>query len=157
MKHQPLTRRYWPLVIAVGTLVLAGPLWTGAQTGVADPTRPPPSVLKSMAPPGQAQVAPPAASAPASAASAVPAKPRGMRVTLIRLDEGSHRRVALVQGQFVNVGDRIGAWVVAGIDAQGVTLRGARGAYRLWLLSGTDQEAAAPAASTAAGGEKESP
>jgi hypothetical protein len=77
---------------------------------------------------------------------------------LIRLDEGSNRRVALVQGRFVNVGDHIGEWTVAGIDAQGVTLRGVRGAYRLWLLSSTDQEAAAPAVSAAAsGGEKESP
>lgn len=131
-------------------------VWTADQAGVPDPTRPPASVLRSQLPPEV--LAAEAASTAASAASAAAApKPQpSLRLTLIRIDRGSGRGVALIDGRSVAVGERVGGWVVSSIDAYGVTLRGASGVRRLTLLSMKEEEVAAPPPA-ASRGEKESP
>jgi hypothetical protein len=155
--------KWWCLTVALA--VPTTPVWTADQPFLGDPTRPPPSVLRSMAPPtsppGVAPTAPAqgaaAASAPASAASAP--KPRAPlpRLTSIRIDADGQQRVALLDGRAVSIGERIGEWVVSGIDTEGVTLRGARGLHRLALLPAADFGAATEPSPAASGGEKETP
>jgi hypothetical protein len=155
--------KWWCLMVALA--VPTTPVWTADQPYLSDPTRPPPSVLRAMAPPapppGFAPTTPAqgaaAASAPASAASAP--KPRAPlpRLTSIRIDADGQQRVALLDGRAVSIGERIGEWVVSGIDTEGVTLRGARGLHRLALLPAADFGAATEPSPAASGGEKETP
>lgn len=153
--------KWWCLMLALG--VPSSPGWTAGQPFMADPTRPPPSVLRAMLPPVNpaggtpAPVMAQAASAAASAASAP--KPRAPlpRLTSIRVDVEGGQSVALIDGQALSVGSRIGEWLVTGIDTQGVSLRGARGVHRLALLPATDFGAASVAAPAASGSDKETP
>jgi hypothetical protein len=163
-----MRHKWWCLMVALA--IPSTPVWTADQPYMGDPTRPPASVLRAIAPsvgtpggvpggasagmPGQAAVA---ASAPASAASAP--KPRAPlpRLTSIRIDADGQQRVALLDGRAVTIGERVGEWVVSGIDTEGVTLRGARGLHRLALLPAADFGAAAEPSPAASGSEKETP
>lgn len=105
-----------------------------------DPTRPPGAVLRAMSaknPGGQAALpaasAAPAAAEAASGASAA-SRPvrREARLTSVRVSP-SLGNVALIDGQMVQVGDRVGDSTVVSIDDDGVALRGSRGLERLSL------------------------
>lgn len=51
------------------------------------------------------------------------------------------RATAMLDGQLVKVGDKLGPWQVNAIDSQGVTLQGEKGPTRLSLLGGDKQPA----------------
>lgn len=152
-----MTRHKWWCLMLVLTAT-SSRVWPIDQMAtLPDPTRPPASVFRATQPlvPGLPGAVPQAASEPASGASAPRKKPI-LRLTLVRVSAFGAKSVALIDGQAVSVGDRIGELTVAAIDTRGVTLRGARGTQRLTLLSATYQEVAS-AASAASSSEKESP
>lgn len=102
-----------------------------------DPTRPPNAVLRAMSAKntGAMPAAPQASTDVASGASA-PARPvkREARLTSVRVSASGHDNVALIDGQLVQVGDRVGDSTVASIDDNGVVLRGPKGSQRLSLI-----------------------
>ena len=132
--HHSMLAALVALVALVAPLALAGlPALaaTPAQAQVpgpgpalADPTRP-----GSLAAPAPQRRSEPAASATAPVAPAWPQ----LQSVQIAAQGGS---TALVDGRVLRVGDRIGELSVAAIDAQGVSLRGARFEQRLALLPG---------------------
>ena len=125
-------------LVAVGALAAA---WSRAADVIVlpDPTRPPNAVLRAMTAKNAGASAAPAASSqqaaePASGASA-PARPvkREARLTSVRVSANGHDNVALLDGQLVRAGDRVGDSTVASIDDNGVVLRGPKGLQRLSL------------------------
>lgn len=109
-----------------------------------DPTRPPfptpapgatyvaPALAPYLPAPGVAQPAAPADTGERLTVPKAENKP-GNRLTSIRLGQGDHS-VALIDGKVVRVGDRIGPYRLAAIDAQGVLLRAGESTRRLWLF-----------------------
>ena len=134
--HHSMLAALVALVALVAPLALAGlPALaaTPAQAQVpgpgpalADPTRPGPLAAPAPAPQRRSDPAAPAA------APAAPAWPQ-LQSVQIAAQGGS---TALVDGRVLRVGDRIGELSVAAIDAQGISLRGARFEQRLALLPG---------------------
>ncbi|MDO9236743.1 MAG: hypothetical protein Q7U28_12040 [Aquabacterium sp.] len=147
--------------------MLAGvPLLTvGAQeiAGITDPTRAPPGVLLKTqggaGPSGAgsgagAEDAAMAASGAASAASAAAPPPAKMVLGAIRYDIESGMGVALLDGQAVMVGAKVGGMTVLSITRNEVMLKGHGGIKRLTLIDETDKSGP-PAAKTARRGRKE--
>jgi hypothetical protein len=143
----------WPAALLQAlllTVLLAMAVGTGAQS-LIDPTRPPSAATNaSTAMPGRSDGAARAASA-ASAALAS-AAPQLQAIQMPREGGAS----AIVNGQVVRTGERVGEHTVAAIDATSITLRSARGTTQvLSLLSGVTKTAssvapdAAPDTSTA--------
>lgn len=107
-------------------IALAGCFGTCTAQAPMDPTRPMALPTAAASAPAGAGGLPQAPAAPASA-------PQLQSVQTSRQGTPS----ALVDGQVVRIGDRIGAGAVVAIDAQGLTLRSPRGAeQRLLLASG---------------------
>lgn len=127
------------LILALGMAGALAALWCRAADVIvlADPTRPPNAVLRAMNQKnaGGVPVAPQAASEPASGASA-PARPvkREARLTSVRVSANGYDNVALIDGQLVQPGDRVGDSTVVSIDDNGVVLRGPKGPQRLSLI-----------------------
>jgi hypothetical protein len=140
----------WPAALLQAlllTVLLAMAIAAGAQTMI-DPTRPP--SLATTSPAGLGRNDGPARAA--SAASPVNAAPQLQAIHTPREGGAS----AIVNGQVVRTGERVGEHTVVAIDAAGITLRSARGATQvLPLLSGVTKTAssvapdAAPDTSTA--------
>lgn len=95
--RRPLWRWAPPLMLALA--------WPGAQAqALADPTRPPAALW-----------------APADAAPALPSRPQLQSVLISRQPGG--RRVAVIDGQVVRVGSKVGGAVVTEIRDTAVLLR----------------------------------
>ena len=103
-------------------LLLLSLAWSGAQA-LADPTRPPAALW-----------------APASAAPAVAAQPQ-LQSVLISTRPGG-RRVAVIDGQVVKVGSRVGDAVVTEIRDTAVLLRRGKSlqTFKLYPNSKTDKQ-----------------
>ncbi len=116
----PYTPPFALLVVGVAWALL---LATPAQAA-GDPTRPP------------AFAAAPSGAAPRSAAAAASAvKPAPPPLLLGAVQVGRDGAAsALLDGQVVRVGDKVGDSSVTQIDSQGVTLRGPKGPLRITLL-----------------------
>jgi len=141
----------WPAALLQAlllTLLLAMAVGTGAQS-LIDPTRPP-SAATNATPlsPGRSDGTSRAASAAAPIAT-----PQLQAIQTPREGDAS----AIVNGQVVRTGERVGEHTVVAIAATGITLRSARGTTQvLTLLSGVTKTAstsltpdAAPDTSTA--------
>ena len=128
------------LLLAAAALVQAGPL--------ADPTRPPPGLVGAPLPAGSATPRGPAAPpgggpGPAArvAAAALPARVLPAEVLQSVQLPVRGPAVAMVDGQLVKAGDKLGDRVVLSIDSQGLVLRGDAGTERLWLLGTSAKQA----------------
>ncbi len=130
------------LLLAAAALVQAGPL--------ADPTRPPPGLAGTPGPGGAATPAPrgPAAlaaggpgTAARAASAAEPAKVLAPEVLQSVQLPARGPAVAMVDGQLVKAGDKLGDRLVLSIDSQGLVLRGDTGTERLWLLGASAKQA----------------
>ena len=127
------------LILALGVAGAMVALWCQAADVIvlADPTRPPNAVLRAMNAKnaGAMPAAPQAATEAASGASA-PARPvkREARLTSVRVSANGYDNVALIDGQLVQAGDRVGDSTVVSIDDNGVVLRGPKGPQRLSLI-----------------------
>ena len=152
-------------LLCLALALLAGvPLLTvGAQeiAGITDPTRAPPGLmLKTQGGAGPSGVgagaedAAMAASGAASAASAAAPPPAKIVLGAIRYDIESGVGVALLDGQAVMVGAKVGGMTVLSITRNEVTLKGPGGIKRLTLIDETDKSGP-PAAKTARRGRKE--
>ena len=147
----PATRR--PRLVhleAVALVVLVGAGLSLSAGPLPDPTRPP-SRLAAPAPPGATAPArnPSDLAATRQAAADAAANAAGPRLPplsdLVLQSVQSPARgapQALINGQLVKIGDPVAGRQVASIDAQGVVLRGAAGAERLWLLGDGSKQAA---------------
>jgi hypothetical protein len=105
-------------------------LVTSANTQAAsDPTRPPSSAAPAVT--GAVRPAAPAASSP---------KPTPEPPLLGSLQIGRDgASTALLDGQVVRVGDKVGNSTVTLIDSQGITLRGPKESVRILLLQGSSK------------------
>jgi hypothetical protein len=112
----------WPALAAAVVVCTAAPL---AQGQLADPTRP-----AAVAPARSAAAPDPAATR--RVAPAASPLPRVQSVQVHADGSGS----ALIDGQLVQVGSRIGTWTVHAIDLEGVELRTDRARQRLALAGG---------------------
>ena len=131
------------LLLASAALVQAGPL--------ADPTRPPATLAAAPLPAaalGQRGAPAPAASGPgaaarlaAAAAAALPARPLTTEVLQSVQLPVRGPAVAIIDGQLVKAGDKVGDRVVLSIDSQGLVLRSDTGSERLWLLGASAKQA----------------
>ena len=136
------------LLLASAALVQAGPL--------ADPTRPPATLAAAAVPAaalGQRGAPAPAASGPgaaarlAAAALSLPANPLTTEVLQSVQSVQSVQlpvrgpAVAMIDGQLVQAGDKVGQRVVLSIDSQGLVLRSDTGTERLWLLGASAKQA----------------
>ena len=104
-------------------------LSTAKSQAASDPTRPPTSAAPAS--PGAARPAAPAASAPKSTP-----QPPLLGSLQVGRDGASS---ALLDGQVVRVGDKVGDNSVTLIDSQGITLRGPKGPVRILLLQGSSK------------------
>ena len=116
-------------VLVQRVLALALACFAAGSMAGADPTAPPPGLTASAD--GLAHVPARAASGAHAASAAVPAIPR---VESVRFG-GERPATALVDGQMLAVGDRLGDAVVTAIDEQGVSLRSTKGASRLLAMA----------------------
>ena len=125
-----------PPLAVTGLLLVAAAL---AQAGpLADPTRPPPG-LAGVPMPGASRTARGlAAGGPVTAAraAAATAPARALPAEVLQSVQLPVRgpAVAMVDGQLVKAGDKVGDRLVLSIDSQGLVLRGDAGTERLWLL-----------------------
>ena len=116
-------------------------LWPLDGRTQGDPTQPPPRPVR-------------AAAAAASTPEVATPPPPAPIVQSIQFRRGGDSS-AIVDGQLLRIGDRLGEATVAAIDEQGLTLRGARGPQRLLLWPAyriTRAVPEAPPAVTTAGG-----
>jgi len=114
----PSASSRWKLAGALALALSAAPL--AAQT-LSDPTQPPAALL-SPARPGDAP-----ASAPVAA---------GLQSVLISRSPGG-RKVAVINGQVVRVGERFGGATVIGIGPNSVTLRRGKAVETMKLFPST--------------------
>lgn len=112
------------LTLSLAWLALLGAGPAAAQA-LADPTRP------MATPSGDASTPRAAGAALAASAPAAPA----LQLQSVQVPHNGPAN-ALLDGQVVRVGDRVGALTVHAIDSDGLTLRGARGLQRLALVNG---------------------
>lgn len=99
---------------------------------VADPTRPAAALISEPATPRLVSAPSP------KPAAAAPAPLPALQSVQIPRDGAPN---ALLGGQVVRVGDRIGEHLVTAIDGQGVSLRGPRGEQRLALFANVTKSA----------------
>jgi len=144
----PALRLLLPLLLPL--LLAATPLlWPGPVSALGDPTRPSERALPRVA----ATPAAAAAAAAASAAAVAPVPPPVLQsIHLRRGGEAS----ALVDGRLLRVGDKLGEATITAIDADGLTLRHARGTERLPMwpsgrLNSTSTPSNPPSAVSTAG------
>ncbi len=119
------------LVVAIFFLAGGLPLPAGAEPALVDPTRPP----GSAAAPAGAPLRTPAVAAPSA-----PAWPELRALRLSTSGDSS----ALLDGQVVRVGERLGEATLLAIDADGVLLRRGSTERRLNLLPGTARPGTPP-------------
>lgn len=100
---------------------LAALAWTASAQGLTDPTRPP------SAGPGAAEAEPQAG---------------GPRLQSILLS--SERKIAVIDGRSLRVGDRVGDATLVQISEGGVLLRRGNELHTLALVPGVAKKAAAP-------------
>jgi hypothetical protein len=162
----PRPRKAWIRVHAVpagiaaaAAVVAAGAWWWHERAAtVAEPAPRAESSLAAMAPapadvnlpaPAEIVTAPPAATAPpdsgaavetaAPPASSVSQSPQITIPKVTAILTSDDRRMALVDGRVVGVGDAVGAWRVAEIEPRTVVLRDASGAELRVPLGGKDR------------------
>ncbi|RZL09017.1 MAG: hypothetical protein EOP40_11245 [Rubrivivax sp.] len=144
-----MTTRELRAFMAAGLMVCAA---ARADTLVLlpDPTRPPNSVRAALSGGGNAMspAAQPAPMPPLPGEPKAVALPPVRRLTSIRLDE-SGGGWALIDGQVVGIGERLGDATVVSMDSETVVLRGAQGQHKLLTLTPTVNKTA-PGAVTAA-------
>lgn len=128
---------------ASALLLLASP-WAlaGPAAPLADPTRPPAAFSAGPAAAGRGAAPAGLAAGPRAAEPAPAAPPPAPLPTL----QGLHLpargpALALVDGQLLQLGDRIAGRTVVAIDPQGVVLRGHGSDDRLTLLAGAPKQA----------------
>lgn len=126
------------LIMGLATAGALAAAWTRAADVIVlpDPTRPPNAVLRSMnSKTAGTMPAAPQGTAEAPSGASAPARPpkREARLTSVRVSATGHDNVALIDGQLVQAGDRVGDSTVVSIDDNGVVLRGAKGPQRLSL------------------------
>ncbi len=120
-------RRHLPLNLMVTSLSLLALLVATLSQAAGDPTRPPGFTTPTPGTPARS------AAAAASAGKPPPQPPLLGSLQLSRDGAAS----ALLDGQVVRVGDKVGDSTVTLIDSQGVTLRGPKGLLRILLLQGS--------------------
>ena len=120
-----------PAVLALALLFLADPRTAGAA--LLDPTRPLAGGREEAAVPKVAEVLPAAAAAQAEAAAAPAAPPALQSLQVPQQGEAT----AIVDGQLLKVGGKLGSYEVTHIDAHGLLVRGPSGRER-WTLAGIE-------------------
>lgn len=126
--------------------------------GISDPTRPPASLIAkragaSASEPAMSASAAEAASAAVAAAAASAAAARAINLAAIRYDVGRSEGLALINGEWVHVGDKVHGMSVMSITQDAVLLSGAKGVRRLKLFE--EPEDLSKPARTARRGRKE--
>lgn len=126
------------LLLTSAALVQAGPL--------ADPTRPPATLATAAVPAaGLGQRGAPAPALPARplTTEVLPSVQSVPSVQLVQSVQLPVRgpAVAMIDGQLVKAGDKVGQRVVLSIDSQGLVLRSDTGTERLWLLGASAKQA----------------
>jgi hypothetical protein len=145
------TRKLW--VFLAGWLAVCAAIRADTVVLLPDPTRPPNSVRAALAGAGNAPVSPAAASSTAAEPKPAPAV-AVRRLTSIRLDESGHGW-ALIDGQVVGMGERLGDATVVSMDSETVVLRGAQGQHKVLTLTPTVNKTAPGAVSAAVRSAKE--
>ena len=120
-----------PAVLVLALLFLADPRTAGAA--LLDPTRPLVGGGREEAAPPKPAEALAAAAAAADAASAPAAPPSLQSLQVPRQGEAT----AIVDGQLLKVGGKLGSYEVTHIDAHGLMVRGPAGRER-WTLAGVE-------------------
>ena len=140
------------VAVVAGALFMQAHAQADTVVMLPDPTRPPNSVKWSSPSSGASGApglaAPAAASGASSAATAKAAASSPRRLLSIRTT-GEGEGMALIDGQLVSVGDRVGNATVVSMDSDTVVLRGAQGLQKLSLMPTVNKTA--PGAESAAG------
>lgn len=120
-----------PLFLVPLWLLLAGLCGATALDGIGDPTRPPAGVMLSAA------AAASAAASGVAPAEAPPPEDRPKPVVLdlqsIRYQPDTGQAVAVINGEVVEVGDKVGDMRVISISRHGAELKGPAGVRKLTL------------------------